>query len=279
MKIRDAISRIIERFKQGNLPEAIAYACYPRSDVPMNKWSLFNRIMAFLNCTADARGFRQWKQAGRFVRKGAKSFPILAPKFKKKEDEKTGEEKEVLIGFIPVNVFRVEDTDGEQLDYQMLRLPSLPLMEVAEAFGVSVKAVPGNESYFGYYSPGREEIALATKDECVFFHELAHAADKRVRNLKPKYGQQLDREVIAELSACTLGYILGKKMPESIKNHYEYIEQYAKKAKMNVVSACMKYFSCVEDVIAEIMKHSIQKKTLSEADSRLAAVKEGVCQA
>lgn len=275
MKISEAITKIIERFKEGDLPKAIAIACFPQADVPMNKWSFFNKIIAILCGTGDARGFRQWKQAGRYVKKGAKSFPILAPKFKKQEDEETGEDISVLIGFIPVNVFRVEDTDGEPLDYQMLEVPELPLMKVAEKFGVSIKAIPGNDKYYGYYSPTRKEIALATSEESVFFHELTHAVDTRLRNLKPKLGQQLDREIIAELSACTLGYILGKKIPDSIGNHFEYIERYAKKAKLNVVSACMKYFSCVEAVIAEIMQYNTND--LAD-DSLVKSTQEGVCQ-
>ena len=72
-------------------------------------------------------------------------------------------------------VFRVEDTDGEALDYKKLELPDFPLIEMAEEWGRSVKAIPGNYRYYGYYISGRKEIALATTEESVFFHEFAHA--------------------------------------------------------------------------------------------------------
>ena len=67
-----------------------------------------------------------------------------------------------------------------------LELPDFPLIERAEEWGISVKAVPGNYRYYGYYQPGRNEIALATPEESVFFHELAHAAHEKVKGaLKP----------------------------------------------------------------------------------------------
>ena len=50
-------------------------------------------------------------------------------------------------------------------------------MEVAQEWGISVKAIPGNYRYSGYFSQDRREIGLASKEETVFFHELAHYAD------------------------------------------------------------------------------------------------------
>jgi len=67
-------------------------------------------------------------------------------------------------------------------------------------------------------------------------------------------GQKLDREIIAELSACTLAYIVGKKLPETLGNHFRYIEVYAKKADMSVLTACMKYLGSVESVLKEILR-------------------------
>lgn len=64
-------------------------------------------------------------------------------------------------------VFRVEDTDGEALEYETLKLPTFPLEERAEEWGISVKAIPGNYRYYGYYQPGRNEIGLATPESNV----------------------------------------------------------------------------------------------------------------
>jgi len=253
MKIKTALEVIVKKFEEGDIPQSIAYAMHPSANVPMDKWSIFNRTVAFISGTGDARGFRQWKEAGRYVRKGSKAFPILAPSFKKVEDEEKGEDKMILRGFVPVLVFRMEDTDGEPLDYQQIELPELPFLDVAESWGIKVKAIPGHFRYLGYYSPRENEIALATSEEKVFFHELAHAADYRVRKLEPKVGQNVDREIVAELSACTLAYMVGKKLPDTLGNHFKYIKGYAAKEKMNVVTACMKYISTCEQVVNEII--------------------------
>ena len=49
------------------------------------------------------------------MKKGAKAMYILVPRLKKVEDEDSGEEDSVLIGFLAEPVFRIEDTDGEPL--------------------------------------------------------------------------------------------------------------------------------------------------------------------
>ena len=54
-----------------------------------DKWSFLNRLLMYCNNTEDARGFNQWKQAGRYIIKGSHAFYILAPMFKKVIDKKT----------------------------------------------------------------------------------------------------------------------------------------------------------------------------------------------
>ena len=41
-------------------------------------------------------------------------------------------------------------------------------------------AIPGNYQCCGYFSQNRNEIGLASKEETVFFHELAHAAHQKL---------------------------------------------------------------------------------------------------
>ena len=50
-----------------------------------------------------------------------------------------------------------QDTgEGEPLDYEAVSVPDLPLLEVPQAWGISIKAVPGNFRYYGYYSGGKK---------------------------------------------------------------------------------------------------------------------------
>ena len=107
-KIKQVLGTILEKFKTKEVPEAIAYSMFPIPDIPAHKWSLLNRTLMFFSGTMDARGFRQWKESGRHVKKGAKAFHILVPRFRKIEDENSGEEKQILSGFLTGPVFRYE---------------------------------------------------------------------------------------------------------------------------------------------------------------------------
>jgi len=229
-KVKQALDSIIQRFKEGDIPEAVAFSTFPIPNIPAARWSLLNRIIMFFAGTSDARGYRQWQQVDRHVKRGAKAFTILAPRFIRKEGEDGGEAKSVLVGFLAVPVFRVEDTDGKPLDYQNIELPELPLMEVAQEWGISIKAIPGNYRYLGYFSQDRKQIALATKEESVFFHELSHAAHQRVLG-ELKQGQDWKQEIVAELAASALCKIVGKTF-NYLGNHYRYIEAYAKGANL-----------------------------------------------
>jgi antirestriction protein ArdC len=253
VSVHETVSGIIAAFERGDIPEAIAYSMFPIPNVPSAKWSLLNRTLMFLAGTQDARGFRQWKQANRHVKKGTKSVRILVPCFVKKENEENGEIEHSLRGFMCKPVFRVEDTDGEPLDYEKLELPDFPLIERAEEWGISVKAVGGNYRYYGYYQPGRNEIGLATVEESVFFHELAHAAHEKVKGaLKP--GQDPLQEVVAELSAQALCRMVGKQARDNTGNSYRYISSYAEKLKLSPQAACLKVISDTEKVLNLILK-------------------------
>ena len=173
--IKNTLNKILNCFESGNLPKAISYSVFPAANIPSSKWSLINRILMLLSDTQDARGFRQWKEANRYVKKGVKAIHILVPRIVKHENDEGDEEK--LAGFMARPVFRKEDTEGETVEYEQVELPKLPLMEKAKEWGISVKSIPGNQNYYGYFSHHRNEIGLASKEETVFFHELAHYAD------------------------------------------------------------------------------------------------------
>ena len=176
-KVKSVLDEILKKFETGDIPEAVALASFPVPDIPSSKWSFTNRLLMFLSGTSDARGFRQWRQADRWVKKGTKAFHILVPCFKEEVDEETGEETQVLRFFKSASVFRYEDTDGKLLDYCQPELPELPLLDRAKEWGISVKAIPGNYRFRGYYSSNGRHIGLATPEEKTFFHELAHYAD------------------------------------------------------------------------------------------------------
>ena len=254
-KIREALEGVIRCFESGDIPEAIAYGFFPAPDLPSAKWSLLNRILVLISGTADARGFRQWMAVKRYVRKGARAIYILVPRFVQAENEE-GETEEALAGFLARPVFRVEDTEGEPLSYQKAMEPSkLPLFEKAQEWGISVKAVPGNFQYYGYFCKDRMEIGLATKEEAVFFHELAHAAHSKLKgNLETR---EWEDEVVAELTAAALCRMVGRTS-RFLGNNYRYISHYANKANTTPLRACLLVMGDVQKVLAFILHDKVE---------------------
>lgn len=251
-KAKACLEKIVELFKSGNVPKALAVATLPpQKGIPSAKWSISNRILQFLSDTSDARGYQQWKQAGRNIKKGAKAFYILGPKSKivKDTDEKGSEtEKTIVLGFYGIPVFRAEDTDGKPLPYEPLSPP--PLIEVAEQFGLSVSYQAFASKYYGYYQGDSKRIVLATHDARVFFHELAHAAHHKIAG-KLKGGQEPDQEIIAELAAATLATMY---CPEAnIGFSYEYVKAYSEKSKKSIDRACLAVINTVGQVLDKIL--------------------------
>ena len=215
-----ALADVLELFANPErLPAAIARTVIARAEGtgPMEYWSLPNQLLCILAGSTDCRGIRQWNQAGRRVKKGAKAVRILAPRTRKirEADPETGEESErvLTVGFVGVPVFRYQDTEGAPLelpDYQPASFP--PLYGVALRLGVDVSYAPFVERFRGYYSHDRAEIILCSHDVEVFFHELAHAAHDDVlsREGKKLEGGQVPRqEIVAEVVAAVLCELYG----------------------------------------------------------------------
>ncbi len=251
-RVKEVLDSLLEEFKNGTIPQAVQYAMFPIPDIPSAKWSLLNKLMMFYSKTEDARGYKQWQEVKRYVIKGKTSFDILVPMFKKEIDEETKEEKTVLSGFRCGCVFRVEDTEGEPLDYQKLELPQFPLIEKAKALGVTIHAIPGNHSHFGYYDPKKKLIALASPEEKTFFHELCHLADHKLKG-KIETKQDPIQEITAELSAQALCRIIGKDGDKNFGNSYKYIENYAKELNITPYNAILRVITDVEVILRYLL--------------------------
>lgn len=252
-KVKSVLDSILDQFKNSdNIPQMIVLASFPTAYLPMYKWSLLNQLVCYFTGLSDFRGYKQWLEAKRYVKKGETATHILVPWIKKDKDEQTNEEKSYLAGFMTACVFAVEQTDGEPLEYQQIKLPELPLIERAKELGVDVAAIPGNRDSYGYYSPNKKIIALASPEQCVWFHELTHLADDKVNGIKG--GQDPIQEITAELGALALLNILGLDGSKTLGNHYRYIESYAKELDLSPYSAVLKVISNTEKVLNFLLK-------------------------
>lgn len=256
-RIQQAASRLLEMWKTGNMPEAIARSVIvsKQGNRPSSKWSLGNRLIQWAYQTEDSRGFHQWLEVGRQVKKGAKAIYIYGPLVKKGKDEETGEEKHYIYGFKAIPVFRYEDTDGDQLYKDCVPPVFPPLWGVAGAFGLTVEYKPTDFGYWGAYDPSRKEIELCTHDAKTYFHELAHAAHDQLlheqgKTLKDE--SRKDREIVADTSAAVLCQLYGV---EGFEAHvWEYVRGYADvESPEAVLKTVMGLLSSIELVVNLIM--------------------------
>ena len=220
---------------------------------PCQQWSFRNHSIMLLNDAFDCRGYVQWQQVNRQVKKGSKAVKIMVPKLKtiyKKNEKGEKEKSQYCDGFISINVFKVTDTDGEELEYYKdvmdaeSKKHTMPLYDVALDMGIDVTFAPTLGRYAGYYSHNGS-ITLSTDSEQVFFHELSHAIDHRLGNLTIGSGQQVDNEIVAELASCYFATMYGQKT--DIKATHDYISNYS--GKTHVSSSIFKYLKRVEEII------------------------------
>jgi antirestriction protein ArdC len=258
-----ALADVLELFRDPErLPEAIAQTVIARKsgDTPMGAWSLPNQLLCILAGTTDARGYRQWEVAGRHVTRGSRAIRILAPRTRKttETDEESGEKRErvAVVGFLGIPVFRYEDTEGGPLqvaDYRPAVLP--PLVDVAKRLGVSVAWAPFTSRYRGAYVHGRDTIVLCSHDESVFFHELAHAAHRRVlagRGSSLQGGQIASQEVVAEVVGAVLCKLFG--LAGHLPHALDYVDHYA--GTQGADKAALKALGDVQAVLAVILDES-----------------------
>jgi antirestriction protein ArdC len=251
----------LECFESGELPPRIAETVIARAEgeAPSACWSLGNQLLCLLSGTADARGFRQWKEVGRSVRKGARAIYILGPKTRKitEKDAATGEEvsRPICTGFVGIPVFRFEDTQGLPLqrhsDYRPAEFP--PLYDVAERLGVRVDWAPFVRDFRGCYSPGDDRIMLCSHDCRTFFHELAHAAHARVyraRGESMPTGQQSRTECVAETVAAVLCRLYDVETG-TLAHSADYLTHYSKRGPAHAAMRVLKDVQAVLEVILE----------------------------
>ncbi len=273
---RTVADKIVESFRHPErLPGALAPIFIRRNDdVPCRKWSWHNQLLVALCGSADARGFRQWKSAGRHVKKGGKAIWILAPCLKPiKETNEAGEEskRQALIGFRSVPVFALEDTEGDSLpdsdEAYDSWITGLPLAEVATSWGIALGTYTHEGhapiGYYQYAGNGGQAVMLGVENLSTWTHELVHAADHRLTNLA---GRKWQKEIVAELGGAILLECLGKKRDADLGGAFAYIERYAQNESLPVVRACIQVLDRACNAVQLILDEA-QRLTPTQTDA------------
>lgn len=258
--IEETVTKLMMMFKSGEFPAQLATTIIRKSEadvIPSDSWSIGNRFLMSAQKTGDARGYNQWQEVNRQVKKGSKAIYIFAPLTKKvtEKDDETGEEttKVIVYGFRPLPVFRYEDTEGEPLpDYGYSPKTYPPFFDVAEKLGVSVEYRPMRGNFLGKFSANTGQIQLCSQNVHIYYHELAHAVHNTFVDLKT---YDTDRaEIVAEFTAsvlCELTNITGYETQS-----YEYIKRYCggEEKPEGVLKKIMGVLSEVEKIVLTVIK-------------------------
>ena len=112
------------------------------------QYSFNNTLLILIQCPNASRvaSYKKWAELGRQVRKGEKALGIFAPMMRKREDEKTGEEKRYISGFRLVPVFDVSP-DRRRRAARGLRPPVLLDGEAPEGLWDSLAAIVLDAGY------------------------------------------------------------------------------------------------------------------------------------
>ena len=169
---------------------------------PRNIWLI---IQFQPNATLVA-GFQRWISLNRFVRKGERGIPILAP-IMVKEDEKDGIETKRLVGFKVVYVYDVAQTDGDPLpprpewkSPEKNNALNTWLLQFAQNRGIAVTFTNLSGETQGRSRGGAIEIS-PTAGTKTTVHEIAHELMHRDKN-------NLQNREIKELEAEGVAYVV-----------------------------------------------------------------------
>jgi antirestriction protein ArdC len=257
-KAENTARAIVKAFESGQVPNALSQVFVSGMlERHCSKYSYMNQFIVAIHGYSDCMGFKQWKKEGRNVKKGEKSFGILAPCLRKTgEKDANGKDRSICIGFKAVTVFGYEQTEGKPRveDPNAVKfLEELPFIEVAKAWGLEVSAYNGKEGQaLGYYAMGNS-INMGVENVATWAHELAHASDDRLGNLNPKKMDRALAEVVAEFAGAVILKMLGKDEEADLGGAYNYIKTWAERDNLKLEDACRKVLGRVCDVVDNIM--------------------------
>lgn len=219
-------------------------------------YSLLNQML--LGRAGEYATYQQVQAAGGYVRRGEKAHMVVFWKFLQKEDEETGEVKEIPY-LRYYNVFHIDQCEGLKAKH------SKPLPQTANAdqkaesiicgylksSGVKMAHMEGDRAF---YRPSDDTITLpllaqfheTSEYYSTAFHELIHSTghSKRLNRLDKTafFGSEAysKEELIAEIGASALVNLAGLETAASFRNNAAYVQnwlQVLKSDKRFIVSA------------------------------------------
>jgi len=233
-------------------------------------YSLLNQML--LGRAGEYLTFNECHKLGGYVRKGEKASMIVFWRWIDKEDEETGEVKQVP--FLKYySVFHLSQCEGIKAKYAQELTTSASPDESAESViaeyvareGVTIESQEGNQAY---YQPATDTVVLPLMKQFAesseyygtYLHELVHSTGhmKRLARIDcpANFGSESysKEELVAELGSASLVHHCGLETKESFRNSTAYIQGWLsalKNDKRFIVSAASKAEKAVNFILGE----------------------------
>jgi len=181
------------------------------SNLNLHEYSIGNVILAWAQYpqVSMLSGFKNWQKLGRTVCKGEKAIRILAPLKRKVKDKDTDEDMYIVKGFKYVNVFDVNQTEGENLEFGH---PDKVKGDISFDKIKQISPLPVIVQYSGTSNANvnKERILVAPKDNeaamvATLIHEIAHYKLGHVGSDLDKGIKEIESECVSHLVTRYLG--------------------------------------------------------------------------
>lgn len=253
--------RIIEQLEKGIIPWQKPWTGLGVADGGAINYTS-RRAYSFLNQMLLGKGgeyltFKQIKENGGSIKKGAKAKIVVFFKMVGMEEEKDGEKKQKLVPMLRYyHVFHLDDTTGIESKIKEGEKPE----NVHEPIDFAEEVINGyvdreqtlkfqndKPTDRAFYSPSFDEVvvpmlsqyAIVEEYYSTTFHELVHTTMKKSRcdreadNKNAAFGSEdySREELVAELGAAMLCNVAGLESEKAFKNSVAYIQGWLGKLK------------------------------------------------
>ena len=232
--IAENVKHLIEQLEQGR---SEALTTYLSAMARFHNYSFGNilSIACHRPGATHVAGIRTWNELGRYVRKGEKGIPILAPMIGSKRQsvelpELTEKPQPTLIGFRVVYVFDVSQTEGQELPepakvsgevggFHDRLIDFVQQLSIELEYNERIAPAQG-ASYGGKIAllPGMtkaEEFSTLVHE---LAHEMLHRAERRI--LTTKTVRETEAESIAFIVSQAVGLNTGSASADYISLYH-----------------------------------------------------------
>ena len=266
--------RIIKQLEQGTIPwqkpwTGVRSGAFNR--VSKKPYSLINQ--AILEKPGEYASFKQWKDLGGHIKKGAKAEMVVFWKIidVEEKNDKGEIEKKKLPLLRYYNVFHISQVDGVEPLKEKLNTEIEPIEEADRIIKeyVDREHITFKEciSDKAFYRPMTDTVVVPLKEQYkninsfyqVAFHEITHSTgaqkrlDRDIKELAP-FGSEIysKEELVAELGSAFLINHLGIETEGTFQNSASYIESWLQVLRNDnkfVVSASSKAEKAVNYIL------------------------------